>query len=548
MTQKKMTVFLMILAILFNSCKMREKADFILINGLVYTVDPALTVKQAFAVADGLFLAAGTNEEILGSYESDLVIDAGGKPVFPGFIDGHCHFYGYAMDQYRSINLKGTRSFDEILEILKSYHAIHDELWILGRGWDQNDWEKKAFPDNGALDLLFPDNPVVLTRIDGHAVLANSEALRRAGITARYKIDGGEVLLKNGEPSGILVDNAASALQAIIPEPGRIQIENALLNAQVDCFSLGLTSVADAGLGFETVMMIDSLQQSGKLKIRVDAMLSPTEKNFSEFIEKGPFQKERLVVNSMKLLADGALGSRGALLLEPYADDPLNYGLLMSPPDYFREILSKAYEKGYQVNTHCIGDSANRTILKLYGEVLKGPNDRRWRIEHAQVIHPDDFRLFAKYSIIPSVQSTHCTSDMAWAESRLGPERIKGAYAYKTLLEQNGWLINGTDFPVEEVNPLLTFYAAVARMSGNGYPEGGFQMENALSREEALRSMTIWAAKGSFEENFKGSIEVGKVADFVILEKDIMTVNPTEILGVKVLKTYLNGELVFEAK
>jgi predicted amidohydrolase YtcJ len=306
--------------------------------------------------------------------------------------------------------------------------------------------------------------------------------------------------------------------------------------------------VVDAGLDFETIRMIDSLQQSGKLKMRINAMLSPTNQNIREFIEKGAFQKERLTVNSIKLYADGALGSRGALLLEPYSDDPGNYGLRLSSPGYLRDILAKAYDKNFQVNTHCIGDSANRMMLQLYGEVLKGPNDRRWRIEHAQVVHPDDFKLFAKFNIIPSIQSTHCTSDMYWAESRLGTDRIKGAYAYKKLLQQNGWLVNGTDFPIEEINPLLTFYAAVARMSENGYPEGGFQIENALSREEALRSMTIWAAKGSFEEDIKGSIEPGKFADFVILEKDIMTINQAEIPSIKVLKTYLNGELVFEAK
>jgi predicted amidohydrolase YtcJ len=527
---------------------MREKADFILINGLVYTVDSSFTTKQAFAVGNGLFLATGTNEEILKSFESELVIDAGGKPVLPGLIDGHCHFYGYALGLHQSINLKGTRSFDEVLQLLRNYHANHPNVWILGMGWDQNDWELKEFPDKSMLDQLFPENPVVLTRVDGHAVLANREALRRAGITAQTKVDGGDVILKDGEQTGILLDNAADLMKGAIPEDENLQKESALLDAQLDCFKVGLTSVVDAGLDFETIRMIDSLQQSGKLKMRINAMLSPTDQNIREFIEKGAFQKERLTVNSIKLYADGALGSRGALLLEPYSDDPGNYGLRLSSPGYLRDILAKAYDKNFQVNTHCIGDSANRMMLQLYGEVLKGPNDRRWRIEHAQVVHPDDFKLFAKFNIIPSIQSTHCTSDMYWAESRLGTDRIKGAYAYKKLLQQNGWLVNGTDFPIEEINPLLTFYAAVARMSENGYPEGGFQIENALSREEALRSMTIWAAKGSFEEDIKGSIEPGKFADFVILEKDIMTINQAEIPSIKVLKTYLNGELVFEAK
>jgi predicted amidohydrolase YtcJ len=548
MTKFKMTAIVLSLIIIVTGCKMKEKADFILINGLVYTVDSTFSVKQAFAVADGLFLATGTNREILDSFQSDLVIDAGGKPVFPGLIDGHCHFYGYAINRYMEVDLKGTRSFAEIMQLLMNYHENHHGAWILGAGWDQNDWDVKEFPDNSLLDRSFPKNPVVLTRVDGHAVLANSEALRLVGITAQTRIDGGEVMLKNGKPTGILIDNAADLMKKAIPEPDKLLKENALADAQIECFKVGLTSVVDAGLDFETIMIIDSLQQAGKLKMRINAMLSPTEKNIREFLEKGSFRKERLTVNSIKLYADGALGSRGALLLEPYSDDPGNYGLRISPPDYFRYILPKAYERGFQVNTHCIGDSANRMILHLYGEILKGPNDRRWRIEHAQVVNPDDFHLFAKYNIIPSIQSTHCTSDMSWAEARLGTVRIKGAYAYKTLLLQNGWLVNGTDFPVEDINPALTYYAAVARMTVNGYPPGGFQMENALSREEALRSMTIWAAKGSFEEDMKGSIEPGKFADFIILDKDIMTIRTSEIPGVKVLKTYLNGELVYETK
>jgi predicted amidohydrolase YtcJ len=541
-------ILLFLFPVIFTGCHMKEKADLILVNGLVYTVDSSFTTKQAFVVANGVFLATGTNDEILNSFESALVIDAGGRPVFPGLIDGHCHFYGYAMRLHTWLNLKGTRSFDEILQILKEYHETHPNTWILGRGWDQNDWENKAFPDKSMLDRMFPENPVVLTRVDGHIVLANSEALRRAGLTEQTRVDGGEVVLKDGQMTGILLENAADLMKDAVPDEDVRQKEKALVEAQNDCFRLGLTSVVDAGLDFGSVMMIDSLQQSGQLKMRINAMLSPSRQNITEFVENGPFQKERLTVNSIKLYADGALGSRGALLLEPYSDDPGNYGIRMASPDSLYTILINAYDKNFQVNTHCIGDSANRMILHLYGEILKGPNDRRWRIEHSQVVNPDDFQLFAKFNIIPSIQSMHCTSDMYWAEARLGPVRVKSAYAYKKLLQQNGWLVNGTDFPIEEINPILTFFAAVARTSVDGYPEGGFQMENAVSREEALRSMTIWAAKGSFEEDIKGSIEPGKLADFIILDKDIMTAGLTEIPGIKVLKTYLDGELVFEAK
>jgi predicted amidohydrolase YtcJ len=546
MIKMNLSMWLCLAAIYFSGCAMKEKADFILVNGQVYTVDSVFSVKEAFAVSDGMFLAVGTNEEILAAYETDLIIDVSGKAVYPGLIDGHCHFYGYALNQYESFNLKGTRSFDEVLQLLQAYAENHPYEWLRGRGWDQNDWEVKEFPDNSKLNELFPKNPVLLTRIDGHAVLANSEALKRAGITVDTKIEGGEVQLKNGKLTGILIDNAVDLMNAAIPGPGKMLVEEALRKAQADCFALGLTSVSDAGLDYGTVMLIDSMQQSGRLKMRISAMLTPTVENIARFLAKGPIGKERLTVNSVKLYADGALGSRGALLLEPYSDDPGNRGLQLSSSEYIRDILAIAYENGFQVNTHCIGDSANRLILNLYGEFLKGPNDRRWRIEHAQVINPADFQLFAKYNIIPSIQSTHCTSDMAWAGARLGPERVKGAYAYKQLLAQNGWIINGTDFPIEEINPMLTFYASVARMTTDGSPEGGFQMENALSREEALRSMTIWAAKGSFEEDAKGSIEAGKFADFVVLDKDIMTINVNEIPKVLVLKTYLNGELVYE--
>lgn len=530
---------------MLTGCLKKEKADFILINGIVYTVDSSFSVNQAFAVSDGLFVATGSNEQIMNAYESELIIDAGGNAVYPGLIDGHCHFHGYAIGRYQTISLRDTRSFDEIIELLLDFHKRRPHSWIVGAGWDQNDWDSKVFPDNSRLDELFPGTPVVLTRIDGHAVLANSVALKLAGITAETHVDGGKIQLENGKPTGILLDMAADLMKGWIPEPGVDEKKAALIEAQEECFRLGLTSVVDAGLYYDEVMMIDSLQVGGKLKLRINAMLNPDPLTLDKLSEMGPFQKQRLTVNSIKYYADGALGSRGALLLQPYSDDPGNYGIMMSVPDYYRENFLRAYKNGFQVNTHCIGDSANRMILYLYGEILNGPNDRRWRIEHAQVIHPDDFKLFGEYNIIPSIQCTHCTSDMYWAGDRLGTERVKGAYAYKTLLSQNGWLVNGTDFPIEEINPMLTFYAAVARTDKTGYPAGGFQMDNSLSREEALRSMTIWAAKGSFEEEIKGSIEAGKVADFVILDKDLMKVDLTEIPVTKVLKTYLDGELVF---
>jgi predicted amidohydrolase YtcJ len=386
---------------------------------------------------------------------------------------------------------------------------------------------------------------VFLRRIDGHAAWANSKAMEVAGITRESKVEGGSVLLRDGEPTGIFIDNAIGLVASQIPPPTDEEIILALQEAQENCFRVGLTSVQDAGLAKSVVELIDAQQRNGSLKIRINAWLSPSEENFSRFVEKGPYRTDHLTVNTVKLYADGALGSRGALLIEDYSDDPGNRGLRVSPMDELEANCRRAYAHGFSVATHCIGDAANRDMLKLYAKILGGPNDRRWRIEHAQVIHPGDFHYFGDYNIIPSVQSTHATSDMYWADERLGPERIRGAYAYKQLLDENGWLPNGSDFPVEQINPLFGFYASVVRKDQSGHPEGGFQVENALSREEALRSMTIWAARAGFDDHMKGSLEPGKLADLVITEKDLMHAPEEELSGIKVKATILGGEIVY---
>ena len=528
------------------SCRPMKEADLIITNAKIYTVDRNFSIAEAMAVKNGKILATGSEDDILSTYDAPVVNDLSGLPVYPGFIDAHCHFYGYGTNLIGSADFTGTGSFDEVLELVKQHRKKYpDAYWIEGRGWDQNDWEVQEFPDNRELNRLFPDNPVILTRIDGHAALVNDKAMEIAGITSQTKVDGGEILLKNGKPTGILIDNAIDLVREKIPAPDARQVSHALLAAQEKCFAAGLTGVYDAGLDKQVIDVIDSLDKQERLKIRMYVMLSPTEENFRAFVDKGIYKTDRLDVRSIKLYADGALGSRGAKLIQDYSDDPGNNGLLLRTPESFREIIRMAYEKGFQVNTHAIGDSANRMVLTLYGEALKGKNDRRWRIEHAQVIAPGDFGLFAKYGIVPSVQPTHATSDMYWAGERLGPERIKGAYAYRRLLKQLGWIPLGTDFPVENINPLYTFYAAVARKDLKGRPEGGFQPENALTREEALRGMTVWAAKSGFEEDEKGSLEPGKFADFVVLDKDIMQIPENELPAVKVLKTVVGGEEVF---
>jgi len=535
-------------AIIMTSCEtQKQKADLILTNGIVYTVDNEFAVHQAFAVADGRFIAIGTTDEILKSFEAEKTIDAGGKAVYPGFIDGHCHFFGFGENLVRYAELAGSKSFDEVIQRLKAHQEAHPGDWILGRGWDQNRWADKQFPDNRLLENHFPGKKIFLIRIDGHAFLASNAALEAAEIDAKTTIEGGEVqLLANGKPSGILIDIAGDAIKSLIPSLTLSEKKEALMAAQDACFAVGLSGVIDAGLPVDKIQLIDSLQQAGTLKMKINAMLDPDETTLAHFLPNGPYFSERLSITAVKLYADGALGSRGALLIEPYSDDPENSGLKLFSDEFYEGICKQAFDAGFQVNMHAIGDGGNRYVLELYSKFLPKENDRRWRIEHAQIVHPDDFKLFGEYNIIPSIQSTHATSDMLWVPTRVGAERTKTAYAQQQLLEQNGWLINGTDFPIESIDPLKTFYSAVIRKNEEGYPAGGFQMENALSREDALRSITIWAAKGSFEEAEKGSIEVGKAADFVVLDHDIMQANEQQLKEAKVVKLGVSGELVYQ--
>ena len=541
---KQTITLLLCVFILSLSAQQQRLAEAIFYNGKVYTVDSVNTVVSAFAVMDGRIAKTGTDDDIKKNFRSPNQIDLKGKAVYPGFIDAHCHFYGYGQTK-QQVDLTGTKSFDEVIERVVAFSKTNPEGWLTGRGGDQNDWEVKQFPDNRKLDELFPNRPVLLKRIDGHAALANTVALKLAGITSPKNIEGGVFMSNNGTLTGILIDNAVDSVSSKIPEPNRAQIISSLLTAQKDCFAVGLTTVSDAGLERKIVDIIHTLNQEKKLKMRMYVMLTSSTKNFDHFLKTGPYKTPFLNVRSFKFYADGALGSRGACLLAPYTDQPQKTGFLLNDEEFFRKYAQIMYDGGWQMNTHCIGDSATRVMLDIYASVLKQKNDRRWRIEHAQVVEPSDLKKFSDYSIIPSVQPTHATSDMYWADERLGPVRIKNAYSYKDLMKCNGWLASGSDFPVESINPLFGFYAAVARKDHKGYPDKGFQTENAITREEALKAMTIWAAKSNFEENEKGSLTQGKHADFVILDKDIMTVPITEVINTKVLSTYVAGEKVY---
>lgn len=548
MPLKKPVVYkLVLVSILLStlySCKFRQKVPLVVHHAKIYTADEKFTTAEAMAISEGKILAIGTNDDILKEYEGEEEVNAAGKTIFPGFIDAHCHFTGYATDLWKC-SLTGTDSFDEVINKIVAYSKAAPMEWLYGRGWDQNDWEIKEFPTKDKLDSLFPARPVFLKRIDGHAALANQKALDLAGVTATTTIEGGSIELKNGKPTGILIDNAMDLVENVIPAISDELTKKYYAEAQNTCFALGLTGVHDCGVTEHTVDLVDAEQKAGHLKMKIYAMLSDNADYYDRWIAKGIYKTDLLTVGGFKLYGDGALGSRGACLLQDYTDKPGWKGFLLSDPEHFKTVAAKLVGTKFQMCTHAIGDSGNREILNIYAAVLKGKNDKRWRIEHAQVINAADFDLFGKNNIIPSVQPTHATSDMYWADKRLGPERVKGAYAYKKLLDENGWIPLGTDFPVEDISPFKTFYAAVVRQDSKGFPAGGFQVENALSRQETLKGMTIWAAKAAFEEKEKGSLEKGKAADFIVLDTDLMTCNAADILKAVVNQTYINGKNVY---
>ena len=540
-----MRILIALFALVSLSSCIQQRVDMIVHHAQIYTVDNQFSTAEAMAVQDGKIVAVGTNDAILKEYTSDSVVNAAGAVVYPGFIDAHAHFVGYGQSLF-AVDLMFVNSWEEVINRVKDFAAKHPGTsWIRGRGWDQNRFPGKQFPTNAQLNALFLDRPVILERVDGHASIANNAALTIAGIKAGQTMEGGSFVVANGQLTGLLIDNAVGMVEKFAPAVTKEDYKNWLTAAQANCFATGLTTITDCGLHPTAVSMIDTLQQNNDLKMRLYVMLSDHPDSYaSSYFTKGGYTTDRLKVKGIKVYGDGALGSRGACLLKHYADQKGWGGFLLSSKAHFDSIAAKLINTDFQMCTHAIGDSANRTILNVYAKYLKGKNDKRWRIEHAQIVHPDDFQYFGKYSIIPSVQPTHGTSDMYWAGDRLGEERMKGAYAYKQLLEQNNWLPLGTDFPVEEINPFKTFLAAVVRKDAKGYPADGFQMENALTREQTIRGMTIWAAKANRMEKEIGSLEVGKKADFIMLDKDLMKVSADSILKVKVIKTFINGERV----
>ncbi len=546
----KYLLLLLIPFFIFSKVK-NEKAEIVFLNGNIYTLDENLPVAEAMAIKGEKILSVGSNEKIKERIERDTkVIDLKGKTVVPGFIDAHVHFFSYG-SSLKELNFVGTKSISEIVEIVKSNLSnFKPGEWITGHGWDHEDWEKKEFPTYREISEITPENPVYFTRVDGHAGWANKKAMEIAGITKETEDPPGGKIIRDekGEPTGVFIDSAQSLIEKHIPEKSREWKKDAILKAQEECIKLGLTEVHEAGTPEEIIDIYRELIKEGKLKIKIYAMLSGAE-HFEKYKGKTPVIREggKLTIRAVKLFMDGALGSRGAALFQPYSDDPNNTGLLLMDEEKLYQITKSALKRGYQVCVHAIGDKANFLTLNAFERAIKetGVKDHRLRVEHAQVVRTEDMHRFSELGVIPSMQPTHATSDMYWAEKRLGSERAKGAYAWKSIMKKGAKIAGGSDFPVENPNPLWGFFSAITRYDHNGWPQGGWHPDEKMTREEALKCFTVNAAYSAFEEDLKGSLKPGMLADFVVLSKDIMTIPEMEILKTEVLMTVIDGEIVY---
>ncbi len=562
-----------------------QQADMLIINAKVYTVDAQNSVADAIAIRGDKIAAVGTTDDLKRRYTSENILDAKGKTVVPGLIDSHGHVSGLG-SSLTELNLVGTASVQQIAEMVaKKAASSKPGQWIRGRGWDQNNWsgksKEKPFPTASMLDKSSPNNPVILFRVDGHAVWLNSQALAivEAASEANPRIadvEGGRIVRDAaGKPTGIFIDNAVSTVMKSVPVYSKGEVQHAIALALQECLKYGLTSVHDMGIDEEDYSAYRELLDSNRLPIRVYAAIGGDGDLWQQFLLTGPLIDSRrhfFTVRSIKMYIDGALGSRGAALIAPYSDDPGNRGLTVNSFETLHTVASEALAHGFQVCTHAIGDRGNNIVLNAYEQALQqNPSrarDARLRIEHAQVLDPSDIPRFKKLGVIPSMQPTHCTSDMRWAEARLGPVRVRGAYAWRSLLDDGNIIPGGSDFPVESPNPLLGFYAAITRQDQNGLPRnaedvvrsfqlsaegikdssafaGGWYAGQKMTREEALRAFTIWGAYAEFAENEKGSIEKGKLADLVMLSKDIMTIPPMEILSTNVVTAIVGGKIAF---
>jgi predicted amidohydrolase YtcJ len=542
----KYFLFILLLALL-SSCKIMNQADWLFYDGKIYTANENFETFTAMAVKGDKIVDIGDADTLLKRWKAKEKINLQGKIIVPGIIDSHCHLIGYSVEM-EPIDLTGVRGVDEMIERIQIYLKQHPDLrFIYGRGWDQNLFPNMQMPNNKLLNKYFPDIPVYLKRIDGHAALANDAALGLANINNETQIDNGIIQKTNGELTGILIDNAMELVEKYIPPLPVSAKVSSLLNLQNQALQYGITSINEAGINYDDILLLDSLQKENQWKLRVFGMLTLNDDNINRILKQGIYNNNKIVVRSVKLYADGALGSRGAYLLEPYSDDSNNRGILLLDEARFDSIAQLCIKYNYQIATHAIGDAAVSTIINWYTKYLNHNNDLRWRIEHCQIVNPSDISKFGQYRIIPSVQPIHAIEDMHWAQSRLG-DRIANAYIYKDLFLQNNMIAIGTDFPVSPLNPFINFCAAVYRQNISAYPLEGFQPDQALNKEVALRGMTYDGAYANFSEKLIGSLEIGKKADFAIINNDILKATPQELANTYSIATFIDGEIVFLLK
>jgi len=539
-----MRKYLIILLSFFFACSPnKEQLDLLVFNAKIYQVNEDFSTTNALAINNGKIVNEGELSRLKENYIFKEQLDAEGQFIYPGFIDAHAHLYNYGL-QLQYVDLYNTKSYDELVQRVIDFQEENQKPYIIGRGWDQNLWENQEFPTNDTLNQLFPDTPISLSRVDGHALLCNQAALDAAGIDETMQVTNGALLQEDGILTGVIIDGPMPLIFDSYPELTDEEVKQALLDAEKECLSYGLTGIADAGLPKRIIDLIDTLQTNGKMQLRIYAMISNSKENLDHYLNNPPIEKEKLVVKGVKVYADGALGSRGAALKSPYSDRENHFGNMVIDLDDFQKLAERISITDFQMNTHAIGDSANSVVLKTYHKILENQTDKRWRVEHAQVMDSLEYELFSD-NILPSVQPTHAISDMHWAVDRLGEERIQHAYAYQNLLDSAGKLALGTDFPIEGIDPLMTFFTAIARQDENFSPAEGFQKQNAISREDALRGMTIWAAYANFQEELIGSLEIGKKADFIILDQDLLEVPENEILKTQVIGTYIDGNKAY---
>ena len=534
----------------------QQPADLVVTNGRIYTADGVRPVVDAMAIRGGRVVFVGDRagaRALTGA--NTRTLDLQGRTVIPGMTDAHAHVTGLGQSLL-NVDLVGTTSYEQVIaKVVERARTTPKGEWIIGRGWDQNDWGDTRWPTHEALSRAVPDHPVYLERVDGHAGLVNALALQKTGVTkATANPSGGSIERDaQGNPAGVFVDNAQDLIGRAIPAQTRAQIKNAIKLAIAEMHRWGLTGVHDAGASAQVLELYEELGREGALNIRMYAMISDDAPTIEAWFKRGPqsgLHDGMLWVRSVKLYQDGALGSRGAALLEPYSDNATTSGLLVSAPAHITDVATRALRAGFQVNTHAIGDRGNRLVLDSYEAALKAvpTADHRFRVEHAQILNYDDIPRFAQLGVIPSMQASHQTSDMYWAANRLGENRLRGAYAWRSLLESGVVIPNGSDFPVEYVDPLISFKSAVTRQDARGWPAGGWYPEQRMTRDEGLKSMTLWPAYAGFQENELGSLAAGKRADFVVLDMDIMRAPDAVLQDARVVSTWVGGRAVYEKK